>query len=86
MCKVKLDLVSPAGVPVTLEVNKTDNHQTIIDLLDRAEKIGAYFRQRGWSFTHIEPYDPSAAELAQGPTFVSYPCSPTVDARCLPTC
>lgn len=85
MCKVKIDLVSPAGVPVTLEVDKTDDHQTIIELLDRAEKIGVYFSQRGWSLTHIEPDGPGAAELAQGPTFAGYPCSPTVDARGLPT-
>lgn len=69
MCKVKIDLVSPAGVSVTLEVGETDDHQTIIDLLDRAKKIGAYFSQRGWSFTHIESDGLSVAELAQGPTF-----------------
>lgn len=85
MCKVTIDLVSPGGVPVTLEVDKTDDHQTIIDLLDRAEKIGTYFSQRGWSYVHIEAIGPSAAELAQGPTFAGYPCSSTVDERGLPT-
>ncbi len=85
MCKVTIDLVSPAGVPVTLEVDKVDDHQAIIELLDRADKIGTYFSQRGWSFAHLEPVGPSAAELAQGPTFAGYPCSPTVDERGLPT-
>ena len=85
MCKITIDLVSPAGVPVTLQVDKTDDHQTIIELLDRAEKIGAYFSQRGWNFAHLEATGPSAAELAQAPTFVGYPCSPTVDERGFPT-
>jgi len=85
MCKVTIDLISPGGVPVTLDVDKADDHQTIIELLDRAEKIGAYFNQRGWSFARTEPVGPSAAELAQGPTFAGYPCSPTVDERGLPT-
>ena len=85
MCRVTIDLVSPGGVPVTLEVDKGDDHQTIIELLDRADKIGGYFNQRGWSFAHTEPVGPSAAELAQGPTFAGYPCSPTVDERGLPT-
>ena len=85
MCKITIDLVSPAGMPVTLEVDKTDDHQTIIELLDRAEKIGAYFGQRGWSFAHLEPTGPSATELSQGPTFAGYACSPTVDERGLPT-
>jgi hypothetical protein len=70
---------------VTLQVDKTDDHQTIIELLDRAEKIGAYFSQRGWNFAHLEATGPSAAELAQAPTFAGYPCSPTVDERGFPT-
>ncbi len=85
MCKATIDLVSPGGVPVTLEVNRDDDHQTIIETLERAEKIGAYFSQRGWGFAHLEATGPSAAELAQGPTFAGYPCSPTVDDRGLPT-
>jgi hypothetical protein len=85
MCKVTIDLLSPAGVPVTLEVDKSDDHQTIIELLDRAEKIGTYFSHRGWTFAHLEAVGPSVAELAQGPTFAGYPCSPTVDTRGFPT-
>ena len=55
------------------------------EILDRAEKIGLYFGSRGWAFAHLEPVGPSATELAQGPTFAGYPCSPTVDERGLPT-
>ena len=85
MCKATIDLVSPGGVPVTLEVEKDDDQRTIIEILDRAEKIGLYFGGRGWAFAHLEPVGPSASELAQGPTFAGYPCSPTVDERGLPT-
>jgi hypothetical protein len=54
MCKATIDLVSPSGVPVTLEVSNEDDQQTIIGLLERAEKIGVYFGNRGWSFAHAE--------------------------------
>lgn len=63
MRTVRIDLVSPAGVPLTLEVDRTSEHQTIFDLLDRAEKIGAYFSQRGWSLTHIDPDGYTSAQL-----------------------
>ena len=85
MCKVTIDLISPTGVPVTLEVNHGDDQQTIIDMLARAEKIGVYFGAKGWTYATAESTGPSADELAQGPTFAGYPCSPTVDARGLPT-
>jgi hypothetical protein len=85
MCKATIDLVSPSGVPVTLEVSNEDDQQTIIGLLERAEKIGVFFGNRGWSFAHAEATGPSAGELAQGTTFAGYPCSPTVDERGLPT-
>ena len=85
MCKATIDLISPSGVPITLEVSNDDEQQTIIGTLDRAEKIGVYFSSRGWSFAHGEGVGPSARELAEGPSFAGYPCSPTVDDRGLPT-
>ncbi len=85
MCRATIDLVSPGGVPVTLEVTNDDDQQTILEILDRAEKIGLYFGSRGWTFAHLEPIGPSATELSQGPSFAGYPCSPTVDERGLPT-
>lgn len=85
MCKATIDLISPNGVPVTLEVSAEDDQQSIKGTLERAEKIGLYFGNRGWTFAHGETSGPSAGELAQGPTFAGYPCSPTVDERGLPT-
>lgn len=85
MCKATIDLISPSGVPVMLEVSHDDDQQTIVDILQRAEKIGAHFSSKGWTFARLEPTGPSAGELAQGPTFAGYPCSPTVDDRGLPT-
>ena len=85
MCKATIDLISPTGVPVTLEVTNDDEQHQILELLERAEKIGLYFGGKGWTFAHSEPTGPSATELAQGPTFAGYPCSPTVDERGLPT-
>ncbi len=36
MCKATIDFISPGGVPITLEVSAEDEHQTIIDILERA--------------------------------------------------
>ena len=85
MCKTTIDLISPSGVPVTLEVCNDDELHVIVETMERAEKIGVYFGSKGWSYAHLEPTGPSASELAQGPTFAGYPCSPTVDERGLPT-
>ena len=32
MCKATIDLISPGGVPVTLEVEKDDDQRTIIEI------------------------------------------------------
>ena len=85
MCKATIQLTSPSGVPVTLQVNNGDDQQTIVEMLERAEKIGLHFSGKGWTFTQVEPTGPGIHGLAQGPTFGGYPCSPTVDDRGLPT-
>jgi hypothetical protein len=87
MCKATIRMISPSGVPVTLEVAADDDQSVIKATLDRADKIGAYFLAHGWSAAHADATasGPSAGELASGPTFAGYPCSPTVDAAGLPT-
>lgn len=85
MATVQIDLVSPSGVPCVLTVTKDDDQADIIATLERADKIGAYFAGKGWSFAATPAAGPSAHELDQGPTFCGYRCSPTVDSRGLPT-
>ncbi len=87
MCKATINLISPSGVPVTLEVAADDDKEKIIATMERAATIGAYFVAKGWTAQHPDTgaAGPSAGELAQGPTFAGYPCSPTVDAAGLPT-
>ena len=85
MCQATLDLISPNGVPVTLHVTHTDDQQTILDTIDRAEKIGLYFAERGWAFAGGATTNTDTHTARQGPTFAGYPCSPTVDERGLPT-
>ena len=80
-----IELISPNGVPVTLNVTKDDSHEDIIATLERADKIGAYFAKQGWSFAATPAAGPSASELDQGPTFCGYRCSPTVDDAGLPS-
>ncbi len=46
MCRATIDLVSPNGVPVTLEVSHDDDYQTIVDILQRTEKAGPLQQQR----------------------------------------
>jgi hypothetical protein len=83
--KATIELISPNGVPVTLEIDKETDSPTIIALMERADKVGAYFAGKGWAFASQPATAPSAAELDQGPTFCGYPCSPTVDDQGRPT-
>jgi hypothetical protein len=83
--KATIDLISPSGVPVTLEVTKDSDRDEIVATLEQADKIGAYFASKGWAFASQAATMPSAGELAKGPTFCGYPCSPTVDDRGLPS-
>lgn len=77
--KAVIELVSPNGVPVSLEIDQDTDRDAIIATLDRADKIGSYFASRGWAFASTQPAMPSAAELHDTPTFCGYACSPTVD-------
>lgn len=80
-----LNLISPSGLPVQLELEPGANHEDVIALLERAEKLHAWALGKGWSHPDTQPTTPSAAEMAAGPTFAGYPCSPTVDAAGMPT-
>ena len=88
MCKATIHLTTPAGAPVDLEIGAGATTDMIQTVMDRAAKIADYYLAAGWGLPHA-PSDgatgPAAAELAQGPTFAGYPCSPTVDDQGRPT-
>ena len=82
--KIRMQITSPTGIPMQLEISPDDNGKEIIGLLERAEAMGEYLSNNGWAID--EPTrGPGAQEAAQGPTFCGYPCSPTADDRGLPT-
>ena len=85
MCTATIDLISPSGMPITLHLGADDDQQTVIETLKRAETIGAFCAERGWSYAPSIPQISEAFEVPRGPTFAGYPCSPTVDERGLPT-
>ncbi|MBP8291121.1 MAG: hypothetical protein KAX65_00020 [Caldilineaceae bacterium] len=87
MCNVTLRLVSPSGVPVTLEIAQDEAQADILADIERADKVAQWCIAHGWGAGGSEAAasGPSAGELASGPTFAGYPCSPTVDAQGLPT-
>ena len=75
----------PHGTPICLTVDPGTDTDEITALLDRADAIGQHYAAHGWAFASTKPSTPGAAELAAGPSFAGYPCSPTVDANGLPT-
>ena len=88
MCKATIHLATPAGAPVDLEIGAGATTDMIQTVMDRAAKIADYYLAAGWTIPHAAndgATGPAAAELAQGPTFAGYPCSPTVDEEGRPT-
>ena len=88
MCKAIIHLTTPAGAPVDLEIGAGATSDMIKTVMEKAEKVAARYLDHGWGLPHAAndgATGPAAAELAQGPTFAGYPCSPTVDDRGLPT-
>lgn len=85
MCNATINLISPGGVPVALAVSADDDHEEIIATLKRADRLGQWAAEKGWSFAEASAAGPPAAELDAGPRFASYPCSPTMDDAGRPT-
>lgn len=80
-----LHLTTPTGAGVEITFDAGTPAEAIAGVLERAEKIAAHYVGKGWSVQPAEPTGPSAAELATGPSFAGYPCSPTVDDKGMPT-
>ena len=87
MCSVTLHVVSPAGVPMAVGLGPDDTGEQVMELVSRAERFAAWLTKEGWEIAPARGagQGPSAQELAQGPRFCGFPCSPTVDDRGLPT-
>lgn len=85
MATITLKLTTPQGYPMDLTLDPTTDGDEVKALLDRADKLAGWLTGRGWGFADAQPALPSPRELAAGPTFCGYPCSPTVDDAGLPT-
>lgn len=85
MASITINMLSPHNIPVTLTVEPGDETEEITNLLARADGIGLYYEEKGWRCTDANSTGPGVAELAAGPTFAGYACSPTVDDNGLPT-
>ncbi len=73
------------NLAVTLTIEPDADTEVITALLDRADAIGQHYAAHGWALAEAQPRTPGPAELAAGPTFAGYPCSPTTDDNGLPT-
>lgn len=83
--KATIELISPNGVPVNLEVTEDMDRELTFKLLEKADNVGRYFAGKGWAFAGTPAQAPTASELDKGPTFCGYPCSPTTDDRGIPS-
>lgn len=89
MVTVNVNVETPSGFTVQLTLTPEDESKAIVEFLDRVEKFTAFLASREWRPVSIglasNSATPSATELAGGPSFCGYPCSPTVDDRGLPS-
>lgn len=85
MATVTLKLTTPAGYPFDLTVSPEDEGKAVQDLLERTEKLGGWLVGKGWGFAEAQPSLPGPRELAAGPTFCNFPCSPTTSEAGFPT-
>jgi hypothetical protein len=85
MATVTLKLTTPSGHPIDLTVSPEDDGATVKSLLERTNTLADYLASKGWGFADALPAGPSVRELAAGPLFAGYPCSPTTDDAGLPT-
>lgn len=85
MATVTLKLTTPQGHPIDLSLSPEDDGQAVQELLDRTARLSDWLERKGWGFAEAQPALPGVAELAAGPTFCGYPCSPTTDDDGFPT-
>lgn len=85
MATVTLKLMTPNGHPMDLAVSPEDDGEQVKALLERSAKLADWFAGKGWGFADAQPALPGPRELAAGPTFCGYPCSPTTNEAGFPT-
>lgn len=89
MPSVTIDVETPAGFLARFTLEPGYDRAEVAGLVEGVEKFTAYLANRGWTpadtSTVVQASMPSAAEIASGPMFCGYPCSPTVDSQGLPS-
>jgi len=89
MPSVTIDVETPTGFLTRFTLEPGYDRAEVAGLVEGVEKFTAYLANRGWTpadtSTIVQASMPSAAEIASGPMFCGYPCSPTVDSQGLPS-
>ncbi len=90
MSTATVTVEAPNGFSVQFVLEAGYDREQVKTLVEGVEKFTAWLAGRGWepaqtATTVVQASTPSAAEVAGGPMFCGYPCSPTVDDRGLPS-
>ena len=84
-----IETETPTGFVVRFTLEAGYDREEVKQLVEGVEKFTQYLAGRNWTApetsTVVQASVPSAAEVASGPMFCGYPCSPTVDAQGLPS-
>ena len=84
-----IETETPTGFVVRFQLESGYDREAVKQLVEGVEKFTQWLASRSWTApetsTVVQASVPSAAEVASGPMFCGYPCSPTVDAQGLPS-
>jgi len=84
-----IETETPTGFVVRFQLEAGYDREAVKALVEGVEKFTQYLAGRSWTApdtsTVVQASVPSAAEVASGPMFCGYPCSPTFDDRGLPS-
>ena len=84
-----IETETPTGFVVRFTLEAGYDREAVKALVEGVEKFTQWLAGRDWTApdtsTVVQASMPSAAEIASGPMFCGYPCSPTVDSQGLPS-
>lgn len=84
-----IETETPTGFVVRFQLEAGYDREAVKQLVEGVEKFTQWLASRSWTApetsTVVQASVPSAAEVASGPMFCGYPCSPTVDSQGLPS-